>query len=491
MQRQCPARSLGAPGAAAALAAALTAGLAGCGNHKATSVATPSRARWAGVNLTVACPDGPARLLVQRHGAGWARATGANLKFVPPAESATGADILVFTAPELPHWAGTGALAPVPAGDAESGDGRAGEWATFLHLYKSRLLLWDETPYALPLLGDALLCVYRDDLYRDPEAQTAYREKHHTALTSPATWDEFADQAAFFAARRGKPSLPPLPDDEDGLDRLFGAVAAPSAVQGVPEDELRRAPQSEAQTSAAHSFLYDAATGEPRVAAPGFVAALTLMRRLQPLRAPAGDRVAALNDDRAVLAVVTLRELGQLRGGGAESRWGVARVPGTRPAGAAAVNHVPYVGAGAWVGAVVKASPNAAAAFDLLTTLSGKAVSLEVVHNPEYGCGPFRDAHLSENPRGWYTYGLDEQQTAKLIEVLREFANPRVINPGVALRIPDRRQHQRALLDAVRRVVAEGADPTEALTGVATRWRELDGSPEKARAAYRRSLGLR
>src|SRR5262245_3638207 len=141
MQRQCHARRIGAAIATGlTLAAVLAAALAGCHGRKATSVAATAPPRWAGVTLTVACPDGPAKLVMQRHGAGWARSTGATLKLVPLAESAAGADVLVLPAPDLPHWADAGTLAVVPTGEGPVGMGRAGDWDTLLHTYKSRLL---------------------------------------------------------------------------------------------------------------------------------------------------------------------------------------------------------------------------------------------------------------------------------------------------------------------------------------------------------------
>ena len=58
------------------------------------------------------------------------------------------------------------------------------------------------------------------------------------------------------------------------------------------------------------------------------------------------------------------------------------------------------------------------------------------------------------------------------------------------LRVPGAEAHDRALAAALRPALAGTGDPAAALAEVAKRWRELDGDAAKARADYRRSLGL-
>jgi hypothetical protein len=217
---------------------------------------------------------------------------------------------------------------------------------------------------------------------------------------------------------------------------------------------------------------------------------------MQPHRSRLPDAAAALKAGEAVLGYVTLADLAGL--GADAARWGVFRQPGSRrvcdedrPGGptGAAPNLVPYLGAGAVLGVVPQSAAQPQAAFELLSYLAGEEVSLEVVHTPDYGSGPFREMHLRRNPQGWRNYGLDEAQTTLLRELLREVADPRVDNPAVALRIPEAASHERALAEALRPALA-GGDPAAALAAAAQRWRELDGDATKARAAYRRSLGL-
>ena len=85
------------------------------------------------------------------------------------------------------------------------------------------------------------------------------------------------------------------------------------------------------RTNATLSFQYDAGTGRPRVADPGFVDALRLLQRLQPHRSPRASAADAFAADEAVLGVVALGELAGLRGGGSEGRCSAtarSRIPG-------------------------------------------------------------------------------------------------------------------------------------------------------------------
>jgi len=431
------------------------------------------------VTLTVACPDGPPRLLFDRAGAAWARQAGAKIRFVSPAPDAA-ADVFVLHAVDLPQWAAAGKLLSL--------DDKDKDWLSLLAPYRLHLLRWDNTVYAVPLVGDSLLGLYRADVYGDAKLQQAYQSKTQRRLRPPVTWDELAEQAAFFADHRGKPSLPPLPDDEVGLDRLFHAVAAPYVVRSVREDEFRHGGTDDRRVSAAFSFQYDAATGLPRLSEPGFVDVLKLLQRLEPYRTREAGRIKAATGD-AVLAFVTLAELNAVRGNTPTGNWGVFRVPGRDVGGA--VNFVPYIGASAWLGAVAKSSTNSAAALDLLTTLSGDAVSLETVSIPAYGSGPFRRSHLEDRGvLGWSNYGLSQEQTAKLLDVLRESADPRIVNPAYVHRIPTADAHRRVLIDAIRMAITTNGDAAATLAEVAKRWKEIDGDPDKARADYRRTLGL-
>src|SRR5262245_11870940 len=75
----------------------------GCQKSKTTSPVAPPP-RWTNVTLTVACPDGPPRLLFDRAGAAWARQTGAKIRYVSPS-SDVAADVVVLQAADMTQWA--------------------------------------------------------------------------------------------------------------------------------------------------------------------------------------------------------------------------------------------------------------------------------------------------------------------------------------------------------------------------------------------------
>jgi ABC-type glycerol-3-phosphate transport system substrate-binding protein len=480
MQRQCRS-AIGKSRFAAIVVLAVSGLVSGCRGPKAGPPPRPAP-RWTDVTLRILCPaESPARRLLETHGRTWAHENGARLTFVERGDG----DLEILAPPDLPTEADRNAILPLRD---------ASVTAAFLPLYRSRLLSWVGKTYALPLLGEGFLCVYRADLYADAATKAAYREKHGHDLTPPVTWDEFATQAAFFSERRGKPSLPPLPADEPGIDRAFGAIVAPFAVRAAT-GSMKAAAANDPSRTASFSFQYDVETGEPRLTSPGYVEALKLFQQLHAHRSTKPNVVAALRDDEAVMGIVTLDELAALRGGG-RNRWGVTRIPGSRRVfapGAAPeglVNFVPYVGSSGALGAVRTGTQAADAAFDLLHYLSGETVSQEVVHNPALGGGLFRDAHLSKQPSGWFAYDLDEINTSRLRDALRDLADPRLDNPAIALRIPRQASHRKVLVDALRRVLHDKSDPSAALAEADREWRKLDGDPAKARDLYRKSLGL-
>jgi ABC-type glycerol-3-phosphate transport system substrate-binding protein len=461
----------------------LAMGAGGCNGNRPSAVRPPPR--WAGVTVRVAAPDGRPRRLVDRLGQAWANETGATLSVAVPTGDWPAADVVLIPAPDLPRWAAAGKAAPLPQPEMLD---------AFTPLYRTRLLSWAGTPFALPVLGDGPVCVYRIDLYADPASQQAYVEKHRRPLKPPETWDEFADQAEFFAARRARPSLPPMPTDDAGVCAAFEAIAAPSSVPAVVTTAER---PGQGRSARPFSVQYDVDSGDPRLAGPGFIEALALLKRMNPHRATSPTAAEAMRSDQMALGYVTLAEFGGLKPGEAR-RWGVFRTPGSRrvfgpdgPAGPVdSLNVVPFVGAGAVVGVVPVGAAQVEAAFDLLGYLSGPTASVEAVHTPSLGSGPFRDIHLDpQRELGWLNYDLDERQTALLRTYLREVADPRVDNPALALRIPDRTRHVAALAAAVRLAVT-GADPAGVLKTAADEWRKLDGDPAKARAEYRRSVGL-
>src|SRR5262249_49533130 len=153
-----------------------------------------------------------------------------------------------------------------------------------------------------------------------------------------------------------------LPEDAAALDRLFYTVAASYARRAVPADE-KAGPE---HLDEVFSFHFDLKTGAPRIATPGFVDALALLKRLQDC-APKKPSVApedAFRDDEAVLCLTEASRLVDFqKSAKVRDRVGVCPVPGAghyyTPAGKrvdveGGSNRVPYLGGAGWVAVVPK-----------------------------------------------------------------------------------------------------------------------------------------
>ncbi len=478
--------------------------LAGCGPHSRERAGGADRP-LAGAVVRVACPDAVSGDVVREHTPGWSHRTGAEVRVVdydpsgeqgPPAD----ADLWVLAAAELPRWAAAGALAPLPAGLKTD---PAVEWPGLLPLYREHLLVWDRTAYGLPLLGDAPLCFYRADLLADPKHGEAFRSKYGRALRPPATWQEYADVAEYFRnARhpgRPAPSLPPLPAGERDLDALFYAVAAPLARRAVRDDEGGEGVRDEDL----FAFHFDL-EGRPRVGAPGFVAALGLLERLQRCRpvAASPEPWRAFRDGDAVLCLASSRRLYDFQKQGSPVRDRVAACPvpgsgiyfsyekGEKRSPDGGTNRVPYLGAGARVMVVPRAARRPDAALALLAELGGKRTAQQVVLEPRWGGGAVRQAHIDREH--WDAFRLEPARAGELRAAIRQTFQHGVRNPVLCLRVPDEREFAAALAAGVRKALGAGGwQDAKAMGEVARRWQDH----VRERAAdhlrdYRLSLGL-
>jgi multiple sugar transport system substrate-binding protein len=481
--------------------------LAGCGGTPATTPQAVSRP-FDGMSLKVACPTPPSQRVVERFGRDWAARQGVRLEAVeydPKAgpEAVAGADLWLIEPASLGRWAAADRLTPLPDRYAREGSGRGEDgrpnfdWGGLLPLYRERLLRWGDRSYALPVLGDAPLCFYRLDLFADPGHRAAFQARYPRELAPPATWEEFAEVAEFFNGRPGtSPSLPPLATDDE-IDDQFHSIAASCAVRAVDVLNLPRDRDARAEL---FSFHCDFTTGEPRVASPGFVHALTLLRRMQACRAPDDGKPGpeAFAAGKAVLCVADASWVGRFRKGPARPRFGARRLPGSRvvydystgkeesPAGN---NYVPYLGAAGWLGVVPQGTDHGEAAFALLAELSGPEMSRQIVIEPEWGGGATRRDQLSD-AAGWSSFGLDQAQTTALVQALQQTLTPAgVANPASRLRLPKQAEYRRALLDEVRAALAGKEEPAAALEAAAAQWRKLD-PPDRRRTEYAHSLGL-
>ncbi len=476
-------------------------GVAGC--RPTTSAIDSAPVPHARMELRIACPTEATADLMRGPGQSWARRQGATLQILvydPRKEPQTAglADVWIIAPADLPRWAAVGQLAPVPT-DYTARDSPS-KWTDLLPAYREQLVQWEGTPYGWPLIGESPLCCYRADLLADPAHEAAFRRRFGRVPEAPATWEQFARVAEYFRDREPKgPSLPPLPRDDDALDRLFYTVAAGFARRAVPADEVRRNDRPDD----VFSFHYDVKTGRPRLDAPGFVHALKLLQRLQACRpaAPAEHPEKAFRDGRAVLCVTDAPWLKPFQKTPAlHDKVGVCRVPGGdryfdfdqgQPQPTPEGNRVPYLGGSGWLAVVPRGGAHTEAAFDLLADLSGPKTSTQIFLGSKEHGGPIRAEQLYRER--WDSFDLDTARTLKLREALQETLLHRGLkNPALCLRTPRQAAHRAVLVQAVRDALLKGTDAGQTLRDVAEAWAKLDREQgvETHTADYRRSLGL-
>jgi multiple sugar transport system substrate-binding protein len=488
--------------------------LASTGCWKAPSFTDPEpELPYKGITLTVGCSEEVReRGLLEQLARDWSARTGAHIQIrSEPLGDGAKVDVGVITPPELTHWAVKGALQELPGAYRSSQNKFL--WSELPLLLAEKLLRWDGKAYALPLLGEGHVLVYRTDLFTEKQAE--FGREHKRQLAAPETWEELVQIARFFHESTGKPSLPSLPQRADDLDRLFYTIAVVYDRPAVSEAGRAGARAlSPAQEDELFSFHFSLASGESRVNRPAFIHALHLLQEMQPCR-PAGAAADPSEDFRRGGAVLCLARLDALaRFQAADSpvrdRFAIAPIPGSRftfayhpgergeaerkETVAGQVNRVPYVGWGGCFGVVTTACSRPEVAWEFLAAIGDPAAtSLEVLGAAKWGAGPYRGSHLEARNRNyWYGYGLSNEQTEKLVDQLRHYLVSSIVNYGVRLRVPDAKDYSRVMDEELRRALLERKPAKAALDEAARRWKALSATQPGGgpRETYRKSLGL-
>ena len=488
----------GAVAATTAVAALLAA--SGCGGGPQPGTVHDDKNKpFAGATLTLSCPDAAFTAVVEPLAKAWAARNGAAVSLSAGPLDEAAADAGIIPAAELGTWAERGDLLPVPAALREPG--HPYQWLSVVGAYRGEPFAgWGGQVRGVPLAGGGHVLVYRADRFADARAGEKFRTRFGRALVAPAAWEEFADAAAFFAELDGQPSLPAESDLADRFfrvatcyDRLALGETGAVAGEGPRTDRL--------------AFQFRLDTAAPRLETPGFLESAKLLHRLKPQRGTEVDPVAALAGGKAVMAVLSLADLGRLRvelprhkdAGLSLAKFGIAPLPGSRHTFDAAGKPVPNAGnyvphfADGRLGVVRSSCARPDAAFDLLADLGGPARSLELLGTPGLGVGPFRDNHLDRDRLlVWYGYGFDEKGTVALQDALRSFVAKTVRNPTYALRGPDRVPLTSALTDELKKVAAREVSPEEGLKRATAAWEKLDAAMprDKLREWRRKAVGL-
>jgi multiple sugar transport system substrate-binding protein len=479
----------------------LTAFTVGCGRPPA-----PVEDNGPPLVLRVSCPDNQAEAIIQAFSRNWAARQNAHVAVIryDPAsgpEAVAGADVWLLAPAELPLWAAAGKLEPIPKNFTDREGAFA--WKDLLPQLRE-LAVWDRIEYGFPVLGESPICFYRSDLFADPKHQTAFQAKYQHPLGPPATWEEFVEIAEYFqkhaATDRFPHSLPPLAATDDGLDREYFQIAAAFARRAVSEEE----PAEAARVDDVFAFHYDLRSGQPRIASPGFVYSLNRLKELQTYRPqePVAEPAEAFAQGKAVLCLADAPWAARFqKSDGIRDKFSTCTIPGGEryfsfetgeERSAREPNRVPYLGAAGFLGVVPRGAAHGKEAFDLLANLAGRETSGRIVINPRWGGGAIRSEQLDERSR-WDDFQLDGSRTAALKEALRQTLLHRgTKNPVLRLRTPDQGPHRAALLEKLRSVLLQGAEPKSALQAAAQRWEKLDQQRGEAKhkTEYALSVGL-
>jgi ABC-type glycerol-3-phosphate transport system substrate-binding protein len=478
------------------------------------SLVSKSPARYADIVLRVAAPDDATlREILDRHGGNWSSACGAIIQRV---EVGHPADVVFLRPWDLGRLADELLAIDVAAlRKVESY-----EYGLFLREQLNHTMDWAGRALALPVISDARVIVFRSDLFIDPRhalhlpARMRAQANRLQRAVGPATWQEFTAVAAYFSQQpewtageqtaTPRPSLPPLPPDEDDLDREFHLIAA-SFARPMINSERASLLSERLRTAQFFNYLFDADTGEPLIDSAGFVAALHLLQQLQPYRSTAkmSRPIEVFRRGEAVLAVASLADVARLQAHDSpvRGRFGVARIPGsaeyfdpdTRRMKAAAEsdgNFIGYLGHGGWIAGISKNTSQSQVALDFLAYLSSPRVSLEIIADPHWGAGPTRGSHLDSRSI-WHNYDLDTATTNQLLEALEATYRGVGLNPVFQLRVRHQADFRRSLVEGIAQALHQHSEPERCLQNVRQNWSQLISNRDAFRQEYRASVGLK
>ena len=464
--------------------------LAGCGQTATTIDPAPPKP-YPSISLTLAYSSSVRHPeLIEQFAQEWSNQTGAAVR-IQRAEAGKAADIAILSPAEMPELADAGAILPVPA-DIR-GREHPYQWDNLFQMESEKLATWGVTTYAVPLMGEGRVLVYRPDRFEAAGVSSPDKEW---------TWEKYL-AAARSLAEKGRPSLPPLPKRADDLDAEFHLIAA---CYDRPVNLQSEAPEGLSTLDGAdrhYTYQYRLKTARPRIDAPAFVHAFQLLQEMRSYRVAgeSDDPSEAFRSGKASLCIATLENLARFQSSDSavRNRFRVAPLPGAGftfdlltgakvPMKVLGVNRMPYLGSGGWLGVVGKDCANPNVAFEFLTAFAHpEKMGAEVITAAKWGAGPYRMLHLEERTRGlWLGYDLPAKETEALIEALKLNLNTSIINHRYRLRLPNQAKHLDAFDALVRPGLQTGsADATKTLAEVNARWNDLwTGIPEPRKRAW-------
>ena len=413
------------------------------------------------------------------------------------------ADAIIFPAGRLGEWVELDRIVPLPK------DVLASEelsWPDVFPVVQTGDASYGGRVVAVPFGSPALTLCYRRDLFDKFDRKP------------PQTWQEYAAEVRFFQDRERLGDLAP------GADIAWSSACEPLAPGWAGQMLLARA-AAYARHRDNFSTLFKIDDLEPLIDGPPFVRALEELVAAAKISAqsdtaqsdtvqsnggdakspsiprldPAGVR-SALMSGACAMAVTWPTAAGNRKDTPAVmAQIGFAELPGAEQSFNFATHswdartadepiHVPLTPIAGRLGAVVKNSANADAAFRLLSWLSGPKWGTQVSASSA-ATSLYRKSQ-ADSPQKWVESGAP-------VAVARQYAAVagRALSRPVwfhALRIPGCHEYQAALDVAVEQALAGEQKPDEALHSAAKNWREISErlGVDRQLKAYRASLGL-
>lgn len=455
--------------------------------------------------LVIACPEGVALEVIKTQGLIVSSRLGTDLKIITrsagkePSQDELKADIWIIKPEETGEFAQANLMAFASDSIQEPGDKI--NWSDLLPLYREKLLIWQRKIIALPLVGEARICLYREDLFNNPTHQNGFKAKFNSPLKPPNTWADYHKIAQYFSEadfNSGK-SLPGLCSSEEDFEKDFLSFCAGYTRQPVGPSE-KITPEVE---NAVFSFQYDFRTGKPLINTAGFVQSLEKYKVLQKFRptSPELESGSSFMQGKAVLSIADARLVYKAQNtANLKDKFSICSIPGSdgyypgsstefRPLPIG--NKIPYLGASSNLGCVNAKSSSKELAFKFLISLASPEIAERICVEPTVASYT-RYSQLDKIRLD--AFGLDSQRTASLRETIRaNLSHIDIKNPALCSRLPGYQKRRTILVEESRTYLnSQGGSAQETMNRVAQRWIEIDKAwPQKEfQAMVKQSVGL-
>jgi multiple sugar transport system substrate-binding protein len=348
---------------------------------------------------------------------------------------------------------------------------------------------WDGVMYGASIDGDMHHLSYRKDVFGSPDLAAEWASAGGEGdWGPPQTWQQVQAYSEFMSGK-----------DFEG-EKLYGVLDVLARGGGVSNWFFVSRASAYVKHPDDAAVFFDPADMTPKINSPGFVRALEDMvaalqwappdQKNADLLKTYGDFLAGTgtiahwwadigsnvytNDTSVVQDKVSFSILpGSPDVYNWQTKaWDTVAVGGTPAAGAVAgINYAPYLAFLGWGLYAMKAGEGrgvSEAAWDLISHLTGKDISLWMMVYPS-GMNPWRMSHF--DPKVWTIAGYPEDYAKEYLDsIMNSYNHP---NRIVDLRIPGAGQYWIAAEDAWTRAVAGELEPQAALDEAAVKWNAL------------------